>query len=169
MFSVALSIASRRPAVSRHPALRSPDFPLHNRDHAAIARPASKIEYHAVGPVPGCYTRFTTEPNIEAGEPQLIVGGADRQRHRRRPNQLRADQWGASRGRQSRAGSSASGKGTCRDPNFGDIDRAERNRSGDDQPLRIVDADSAQRLQCLNVLDELGNGFFAHDMADVVD
>lgn len=28
MFSVALSIASRRPAVSRHPALWSPDFPL---------------------------------------------------------------------------------------------------------------------------------------------
>jgi len=27
VFSVALSIASRRPAVSRHPALRSPDFP----------------------------------------------------------------------------------------------------------------------------------------------
>src|SRR6185295_13401645 len=27
LFSVALSIASRRPAVSRHPALRSPDFP----------------------------------------------------------------------------------------------------------------------------------------------
>jgi len=31
MFSVALSIASRRPAVSRHPALRSPDFPLRKR------------------------------------------------------------------------------------------------------------------------------------------
>jgi hypothetical protein len=31
MFSVALSIASRRPAVSRHPALRSPDFPLYKR------------------------------------------------------------------------------------------------------------------------------------------
>ena len=28
VFSVALSVASRRPAVSRHPALRSPDFPL---------------------------------------------------------------------------------------------------------------------------------------------
>ncbi len=28
-FSVALSVASRRPAVSRHPALWSPDFPLH--------------------------------------------------------------------------------------------------------------------------------------------
>jgi hypothetical protein len=28
MFSVALSVASRRPAVSRHPALWSPDFPL---------------------------------------------------------------------------------------------------------------------------------------------
>jgi len=27
LFSVALSIASRRPAVSRHPALWSPDFP----------------------------------------------------------------------------------------------------------------------------------------------
>jgi hypothetical protein len=31
LFSVALSIASRRPAVSRHPALRSPDFPLRKR------------------------------------------------------------------------------------------------------------------------------------------
>jgi hypothetical protein len=29
LLSVALSIALRRPAVSRHPALRSPDFPLH--------------------------------------------------------------------------------------------------------------------------------------------
>ena len=28
IFSVALSVASRRPAVSRHPTLRSPDFPL---------------------------------------------------------------------------------------------------------------------------------------------
>ena len=28
VFSVALSVASRRPAVNRHPALRSPDFPL---------------------------------------------------------------------------------------------------------------------------------------------
>ena len=28
IFSVPLSIASRRPAVSRHPALWSPDFPL---------------------------------------------------------------------------------------------------------------------------------------------
>ena len=28
LFSVALSIASRRPVVNRHPALRSPDFPL---------------------------------------------------------------------------------------------------------------------------------------------
>jgi hypothetical protein len=28
---VALSIASRRPVVNRHPALRSPDFPLHKR------------------------------------------------------------------------------------------------------------------------------------------
>ena len=28
ILSVALSIASRRPAVNRHPALRSPDFPL---------------------------------------------------------------------------------------------------------------------------------------------
>ncbi len=27
LFSVALSVASRRPAVSRHPTLRSPDFP----------------------------------------------------------------------------------------------------------------------------------------------
>jgi len=27
--SVPLSVASRRPAVSRHPALRSPDFPLY--------------------------------------------------------------------------------------------------------------------------------------------
>ena len=31
LFSVTLSIASRRPAVSRHPALRSPDFPLRKR------------------------------------------------------------------------------------------------------------------------------------------
>jgi hypothetical protein len=31
LFSVALSIASRRPAVSRHPALWSPDFPLRKR------------------------------------------------------------------------------------------------------------------------------------------
>jgi hypothetical protein len=30
MLSVALSIASRRPVVNRHPALRSPDFPLRN-------------------------------------------------------------------------------------------------------------------------------------------
>jgi len=29
VFSVPLSVASRRPAVSRHPALRSPDFPLY--------------------------------------------------------------------------------------------------------------------------------------------
>ncbi len=29
VFSVALSVASRRPAVNRHPALWSPDFPLH--------------------------------------------------------------------------------------------------------------------------------------------
>jgi hypothetical protein len=29
LFSVALSVASRRPAVSRHPALRSSDFPQH--------------------------------------------------------------------------------------------------------------------------------------------
>ena len=169
MFSVALSIASRRPAVSRHPALRSPDFPLHNRSHAAIARPALKLEYHAGRPVPGRYKQFTTTPNIQAGQLQLIVAGADRQGHRCRLNQLCADRWGTSRGRQSRPGSSSSGKGTCRDPNLGNIDRAERNRPGDDQALRIVDADSAQRLQCLNVLDELGDGFFAHDMANVVD
>jgi len=31
LFSVALSIASRRPVVNRHPALWSPDFPLHKR------------------------------------------------------------------------------------------------------------------------------------------
>jgi len=31
LFSVALSIASRRPVVNRHPALRSPDFPLLKR------------------------------------------------------------------------------------------------------------------------------------------
>ena len=31
LFSVPLSIASRRPAVNRHPALRSPDFPLRKR------------------------------------------------------------------------------------------------------------------------------------------
>ncbi len=31
LFSVALSIASRRPVVNRHPALRSPDFPLCKR------------------------------------------------------------------------------------------------------------------------------------------
>ena len=31
LFSVALSVASRRPAVSRHPALRSSDFPRHPR------------------------------------------------------------------------------------------------------------------------------------------
>jgi len=34
MFSVPLSIASRRPAVSRHPALRSPDFPLHGKPYS---------------------------------------------------------------------------------------------------------------------------------------
>ena len=35
MFSVALSVASRRPAVNRHPALWSPDFPLRCYSHAA--------------------------------------------------------------------------------------------------------------------------------------
>jgi len=35
LFSVALSIASRRPVVNRHPALRSPDFPLRNPRCAA--------------------------------------------------------------------------------------------------------------------------------------
>ena len=35
IFSVALSVGSRRPAVSRHPALRSPDFP-HARGRAAV-------------------------------------------------------------------------------------------------------------------------------------
>ena len=95
MFSVALSIASRRPAVSRHPALRSPDFPLHNRGHAAIARPAFNLEYDAVGPVPGRYKRFTTQPNIQAGEPRLIVGGFYRQGHRRWLDQLRTERWGA--------------------------------------------------------------------------
>jgi len=42
VFSVALSIASRRPAVSRHPALRSPDFPPPLRRVAATARPTSQ-------------------------------------------------------------------------------------------------------------------------------
>ena len=34
LFSVPLSIASRRPVVNRHPALRSPDFPLPARGRA---------------------------------------------------------------------------------------------------------------------------------------
>ncbi len=42
--SVALSVASRRPAVSRHPALRCPDFPL-CRPHTATVRLASRPHY----------------------------------------------------------------------------------------------------------------------------
>ena len=47
MLSVALSIASRRPAVSRHPALWSPDFPLYDARRTATARPASSAEYRS--------------------------------------------------------------------------------------------------------------------------
>ncbi len=54
LFSVPLSIASRRPAVSRHPALRSPDFPLRSRQHhAATARPASPVHPNLEGESPG--------------------------------------------------------------------------------------------------------------------
>ena len=42
-FSVALSVASPRPAVSRHPALWSPDFPHARRSARAIIRPTPAI------------------------------------------------------------------------------------------------------------------------------
>ena len=42
LLSVPLSVASRRPAVSRHPALRSPDFPLRSTKPTATAQPASR-------------------------------------------------------------------------------------------------------------------------------
>jgi len=42
MFSVALSVASRRPGVTRHPALRCSDFP-HRRPHAAGRRCRSSL------------------------------------------------------------------------------------------------------------------------------
>ena len=54
LFSVPLSIASRRPAVRRHPALWSPDFPLHGRKHhAATAQPASRVHPILAGESPG--------------------------------------------------------------------------------------------------------------------
>src|SRR5690349_13008473 len=41
LVSVPLILASRRTGVTRYAALRSPDFPLRNRNGAAIAWPAS--------------------------------------------------------------------------------------------------------------------------------
>lgn len=45
LFSVALSVASRRPAVSRHPALRGPDFPPRTSLRAATAWRTSVADY----------------------------------------------------------------------------------------------------------------------------
>ena len=64
LLSVPLSIASRRPAVSRHPALWSPDFPLHGRKHhAATAQPASRAHPILVGESPGAVI-FWWSPNF---------------------------------------------------------------------------------------------------------
>jgi len=64
LLSVPLSIASRRPAVSRHPALRSPDFPLRDRNHhAATAQPASRAHRILVGESPGALI-FSWSPNF---------------------------------------------------------------------------------------------------------
>jgi hypothetical protein len=51
IFSVALSIASRRPGITRHPALRCSDFPhrLSKRQASAAARPPPLI-YVTAGP-----------------------------------------------------------------------------------------------------------------------
>jgi len=45
LLSVALSVASRRPAVSRHPALRGPDFPPHTLRCTATAWRTSRADY----------------------------------------------------------------------------------------------------------------------------
>lgn len=53
LFSVALSVASRRPAVSRHPALWSPDFPLRALRRAATAGRTSRYMIpHGAAEVP---------------------------------------------------------------------------------------------------------------------
>jgi len=50
LFSVALSIASRRPVVNRHPALRSPDFPLCKRIAQRLPGQLRGVFYALHGP-----------------------------------------------------------------------------------------------------------------------
>ncbi len=45
IFSAALSVGSRRPGVTWHPALWSPDFPLSPQAETATARPARSLFY----------------------------------------------------------------------------------------------------------------------------
>ena len=54
VFSVALSVASRRPVVNRHPALWSPDFPLRTHDAQRLSSrlPAAKVTMRSPSPVP---------------------------------------------------------------------------------------------------------------------
>ena len=54
LLSVPLSVASRRPAVSRHPALRSPDFPLCGTRPTATAQSASRCHDNGSDRPPCC-------------------------------------------------------------------------------------------------------------------
>ena len=78
MFSVALSIASRRPAVSRHPALRSPDFPLYNQSYTATARPAFVTEYRRFRLAAWTTMRTRRRPDSSSGS----HSGSERELHR---------------------------------------------------------------------------------------
>ena len=61
LFSVALSIASRRPAVNRHPALRSPDFPLRKRIVQRLPGQLRNGLSHRKAGVPGLWFRHDSD------------------------------------------------------------------------------------------------------------
>jgi hypothetical protein len=72
LFSVALSIASRRPVVNRHPALRSPDFPPRKRIAQRLPGqlPLPILRATQVAPVPCITGRFFAWRNVTA--PPLV-------------------------------------------------------------------------------------------------
>ena len=63
VFSVALSVASRRPAVNRHPALWSPDFPL----RAAIANLTQRLSSRLPA------AEVSTPAHVQSGFPGLLA------------------------------------------------------------------------------------------------
>ena len=80
-FSVALSVGSPRPAVSRHPALWSPDFP-HRDAEAPPARPSGPLRNGAVytkarrvHPAPRLSPRLHTTPPAPLGLLGLVGAG----------------------------------------------------------------------------------------------